>query len=416
MIKFVDTNVLLVLQEEVFKTKDTILISSITLKELENIKTSGTKDSETKWEARNILRLLADNEDKYEIIVYKAHLEDEIKSFGMPLTEDSKIIFSAREAFIQRNCLDTSVFVTQDLACKKIAECVGLKTEYIRQNEDEDYTGYLTVVMSEEELAHFYAVTLPENINEYGLLVNQYLLIEFDGQIADKYRWNAETGYEEVSFRTVESMMFGKIKPQDAYQQCAIDSLINNQLTVLRGPAGSGKSYLALGYLMNLLERGKIDRIVIFANTVAVRGAAKLGYYPGSRLEKLLDSQIGNFLVTKFGSITEVEKMTDEGTLMILPCSDIRGLDLNGMKTGCYVTESQNTTSDMMKLMLQRVGEDSIVILDGDTNSQVDMSEYSGTNNGLRRVSEVFRGQNLYGEVTLVNIYRSKIAKIAENL
>ena len=103
--------------------------------------------------------------------------------------------------------------------------------------------------------------------------------------------------------------------------------------------------------------------------------------------------------------------MTDEGSLMILPCSDIRGLDLNGMKTGCYVTESQNTTADMMKLMLQRVGEDSIVILDGDTNSQVDMSEYAGTNNGLRRVSEVFRGQDFYGEVTLVNIYRSKIAK-----
>ena len=319
----------------------------------------------------------------------------------------------AREAFIKRNCLDTGIFVTQDLACKKLAECVGLKTEYIETKDTDNYTGYLTVAMNDKELAHFYANLLPDNDNYYELLVNQYLLIKHDNQIVDKYKWTS-SGYEKVEYHNVESMMFGKLKSKDIYQMCAIDSLCSNQLTVLRGPAGSGKSYLAIGYLMNLLERGKIDRIVIFANTVAVRGAAKLGYYPGSRLEKLMDSQIGNFLISKFGSITEVEKMTDEGTLMILPCSDIRGLDLSGVRTGCYVTESQNTTIDMMKLMLQRIGEDSIVILDGDDLAQVDMSEYGGTNNGLKRVSQVFRGQDYYGETTLVNIYRSRIAATAE--
>ena len=221
-----------------------------------------------------------------------------------------------------------------------------------------------------------------------------------------------------MSFRTVESLMFGKISPikGDIYQQCALDSLCNNQVTVMRGPAGSGKSYLALGYLMSLLDKGKIDRIIIFANTVSVRGAAKLGFYPGSRLEKLLDSQIGNFLASKFGSITEVEKMTDEGTLMILPASDIRGLDTSGMKAGVYVTEGQNTSIDMLKLMLQRIGEDSIVIIEGDDKCQVDMSEYSGTNNGLRRMSQVFRGKNFYGEITLNTIYRSKIAAVADEM
>ena len=166
----------------------------------------------------------------------------------------------------------------------------------------------------------------------------------------------------------------------------------------MRGKAGSGKSYLALGYLMYLLDRGKIDKILIFCNTVAVRGAAKLGFYPGSRDEKLLDSQIGNFLASKFGSITEVEKMIDDGTLMLLPTSDIRGFDSSGMKAGIYITEAQNTSVDMMKLMLQRIGEDSIVIVEGDDEAQVDMSEYGGTNNGLRRMSQVFRGQDFYGE------------------
>lgn len=417
MIKFVDTNVLLVLQEEVFNSKDKILISSITLKELESIKTSGTKDSEIKWAARNILRILADNEDKYEIIVYRAHLEDEINEYNLPLSEDSKIIFSAREAFIQRNCLDTGVFVTQDLACKKIAECVGLKTEYIREEEDENYTGYLIVPMNETELAHFYGTILPDNDNYYGLLLNQYLLIEFEDAIVAKYKWT-ETGYEEIKFIKAESLMFGKVSPinNDVYQQCALDSLSHNQVTVMRGKPGSGKSYLALGYLMSQLDKGKIDRIIIFCNTVAVRGAAKLGYYPGSRDEKLLDSQIGNFLASKFGSITEVEKMIDEGTLMLLPTSDIRGFDSSGMKPGIYITEAQNTSIDMMKLMLQRIGADAIVVVEGDDEAQVDMSEYNGINNGLRRMSQVFRGQDFYGEVRLNNIYRSKIAEVADRM
>lgn len=413
--KFFDTNSLLLLQSQVFKEK--FLISSVTLNELEQIKTSKTKDEEVRWAARQVLRLLADNEDKYEIELYKSHYDEEIKALDLPISEDSKIILCAKKSFIRRECLDTGVFVTEDLACKKLAECVGLKTEYVRQEQDKEYTGYLTVTMSEEELAHFYSSILLENINKYELLINQYLLIEFNGQIADKYKW-AETGYEEVSFRTVESLIFGKISPikGDIYQQCALDSLCSNQVTVMRGPAGSGKSYLALGYLMSMLDKGKIDKIIIFSNTVSVRGAAKLGYYPGSRLEKLLDSQIGNFLASKLGSITEVEKMTDEGTLILLPASDIRGFDTSGMKAGCYITEGQNTSIDMLKLMLQRIGEDSIVIVEGDDKCQVDMSEYAGTNNGLRRMSQVFRGQNFYGEITLNNIYRSRIAEIADQM
>lgn len=73
-----------------------------------------------------------------------------------------------------------------------------------------------------------------------------------------------------------------------------------------RGPAGSGKSYISLAYLMSEVEHGKLDKIIIFCNTVATANSAKLGFYPGSREEKLLDSQIGNFLKGKFGGIVGV--------------------------------------------------------------------------------------------------------------
>ena len=69
-----------------------------------------------------------------------------------------------------------------------------------------------------------------------------------------------------------------------------------------------------------------------------------------------------------------------------------------------------------MKLALQRIGEDSICIIEGDYKTQVDLVQYSGSNNGMRRMSEIFRGQDFYGEVELQNIYRSRIADIAERM
>ena len=185
-----------------------------------------------------------------------------------------------------------------------------------------------------------------------------------------------------------------------------LNSLSCNQVTMIKGPAGTGKSYLALGYLIWLLEKRKIEKIVVFCNTVATVNSAKLGYYPGTKDEKLLDSSIGNMLAAKLGDSLVLEQMITQGKLQLLPLSDIRGFDTNGMAAGVYITEAQNMDISLMKLALQRIGEDSICI--------IDLSQYAGNNNGMRRMSEVFRGQDFYGEVELQNIYRSKIARIAE--
>lgn len=142
----------------------------------------------------------------------------------------------------------------------------------------------------------------------------------------------------------------------------------------------------------------------------------RLTVYPGTKDEKLLDSQIGNFLTSKIGGRIEVERMIQEEKIVLLPFSDIRGYDTTGMRAGIYITEAQNLDINLMKLALQRIGSDSICIIDGDNKAQVDLDEYSGFNNGMKRVSKVFRGQDIYGEVELKIIHRSKIAEIAEKL
>jgi predicted ribonuclease YlaK len=307
------------------------------------------------------------------------------------------------------------VFITQDLCCKQLAKSMGLNVEYLADKK-QDYTGYQEIVCKNDtELAQWYEkIYTGTKIDD--LLLNEYLILKDSfGNPLDSYK-NTEEGLVKVNYNNFQSKMFGKVKAKDEYQKLAMDSLVNNKITMLRGTAGTGKSYLAIGYLFYLLDKHKIDKIIIFCNTVAASGAAKLGFYPGSRTEKLLDSQVGNFLSSKLGDRFEVEKMIADGYIELLPLADIRGYDTTGLNAGIYIQEAQNLDIELMKLALQRIGEDSICILDGDSDTQLDLPIYAGDNNGMRRVSEVFRGDPSYGEVTLKTIHRSHIATLADRM
>jgi predicted ribonuclease YlaK len=215
----------------------------------------------------------------------------------------------------------------------------------------DDYTGYIHYNFTDEQLTELYSNL---NNNLCNLNINQYLIVHNkEGEIVDKLCWTGET-LRPIKYYTFFSHYLGetKPKPNDIYQALAMDSLMNNQITMLKGPAGTGKSILSLAYLFHLLEKHKIDKIIVFCNTVATKGAAKLGYLPGTRDDKLLDSQIGNMLSSKLGDKLMVEKLIADGKLLLLPMSDVRGYDTSGMNAGIYITEAQNMDITLMKLAL----------------------------------------------------------------
>lgn len=413
MINFYDTSSLLLKVDSLFEENIPFAISSITLDELENIKTSSNKDQEVKYAARKLLHMLDENIEKVNIVIYKEKMLAPILDADLSVTNDSKILACAIDyAKAEKVC-----FYTNDLALKTIARIFfNDNVASINEEKEDDYTGFLEVALDNDEMGEFYS-NFSEN--RFNLLPNQYLIVkEKDGgEIVDRLCWTGEA-YRHLDYQTFNSKWFGDVRPikGDVYQAFAADSLANNQITMLKGPAGSGKTYLALGFLLNRLDKGKLDKIIVFCNTVATKNSAKLGFYPGTRDEKLLDSQIGNLLSSKFGGKIEVERMIQEEKLVLLPMSDIRGYDTTGMRAGIYISEAQNLDISLMKLALQRIGEDSICIIDGDCKTQVDSIEFAGANNGMRRASRVFRGSDIYGEVTLKNIHRSKIAMIAENM
>ena len=125
-------------------------------------------------------------------------------------------------------------------------------------------------------MANFYS---NPNKNTYDLHINQYLTIyNIDNDLVDVLCWTGQN-YRHLDYKSFNSHMFGTVKPikNDIYQAMVADSLLNNKITMVKGPAGSGKTWLSLAYLFSQLESGKIDKIIVFCNTVATKGSAKLG-------------------------------------------------------------------------------------------------------------------------------------------
>lgn len=250
---------------------------------------------------------------------------------------------------------------------------------------------------------------------EHEFVENEYLIIKdiSKNEYLDTFKFTNGT-FERVIRRDLKCSYFGTIKPKDVFQQIAIDSLFENQITMIKGTAGTGKTYVGVNYALQMVKSGKYDKIIFFVNPAGAKNAVELGFYPGSRTEKLLDTNVGMMLGSKFGGKEGLLRLMEEGHVEILPMVDIRGYDTTGANAIIYFLEAQNLDIELMRLGLQKISDDCKAILDGDYLAQTDKDVYANGNNGMRRMAEIFRGSDIYGEIELKTIYRSKIAKLAD--
>lgn len=190
--RFYDTSSLLLKASELFKSNERIVISSITLNELEHIKSSNSKDTETKNSAKFLTKLLDLNDGKYDLVIYKPHMLNPIIENGLEVNNDLKILACAFNFYQSHNNL---TFITNDLSLKNIAQLFFKREQIdsIKEENLDDYTGYLDVTLNQEAMSEFYSHP-QENI--FHLLTNQYLIIreQENGEIVDQVCWTQD-GY-----------------------------------------------------------------------------------------------------------------------------------------------------------------------------------------------------------------------------
>ncbi len=176
-----------------------------------------------------------------------------------------------------------------------------------------------------------------------------------------------------AQIRTRKRLITGRSKPQSDYLR-AID---RNELTFALGPAGTGKTYLAVAYAAAALEKGRIERLIL--SRPAVEAGERLGFLPGDMREKI-DPYLRPLYDALYDMLPaeKVEHGLETGMIEIAPLAFMRGRTLS--HSFIILDEAQNTTPMQMKMFLTRLGEGSRMVVTGDP-SQIDLAP--GSRSGL---------------------------------
>ena len=167
------------------------------------------------------------------------------------------------------------------------------------------------------------------------------------------------------------------VEPRTDAQKAYVKSLFDNELAFGIGPAGTGKTYLAVAVGVNMLISGHVDKIIL--SRPAVEAGEKLGYLPGDMKDKVdpymqpLYDALNDFLPGK-----QSAKMMEEKVIEIAPLAFMRGRTLSNAFV--VLDEAQNATTMQMKMFLTRLGEGSRMVITGD-RTQIDLPR--GVNSGL---------------------------------
>ncbi len=175
------------------------------------------------------------------------------------------------------------------------------------------------------------------------------------------------------------------IRPKTAGQKAYTDSIRENTITFGLGPAGTGKTYLAMAMAVAALKRREVQRIVL-ARPVVEAGES-LGYLPGTLQEKL-DPYVRPLYDALF-DMTDVERanaLIEQGVIEIAPLAFMRGRTFNS--SFVILDEAQNTTPEQMKMFLTRLGFSSKFVVTGDV-TQRDLSGTSGLDSARRVLADI---------------------------
>ena len=219
-----------------------------------------------------------------------------------------------------------------------------------------------------------------------------------NGKNKSKFDLSDHNSTNEQKLDTWKKIIFPKSVGQKSY----LEALNKYELVFGLGPAGTGKSYLAVAKGIDMLKRGHVEKIVL--TRPAVEAGERLGFLPGDMKEK-----IDPYLRPIYDALYEmmpsdrVEKKIQSGEIEIAPLAFMRGRTFTN--SFVIVDEAQNTTSVQMKMVLTRIGEGSRMVINGDL-SQVDLPK--GQISGLRESKDIL---NKIKDIKIISLEASDVIR-----
>jgi len=416
-----DTSVLLADPRAMLRFEEhAVVLPIVVLLELE----SKRNHPELGWSARQALRQLETYRIEYGTLTKPLPVNDQGGTLQVEInhqdlaslppslagdTNDHRILAVAHAFATEGNLVTV---VSKDLPLRLKASIVGLDADEYRNElaRDTTWTGMVEISVEGALIDDLFALGVIDDERARELPINTGVVLHSGSQSA-LARVHADKAFHLVRR---DGHLFD-VRGRSAEQRIAIDMLSDPTLGIvsLGGPAGTGKSVLALAAgLESVLEQQSHKRVIVFRPLFAV-GGQDLGFLPGSEFEKM--SPWTAAVLDGLESITGpevIDEVLHRGLLEVLPLTHIRGRSLN--ESFVIIDEAQNLERPVLLTALSRLGEGSRVVLTHDVAQRDNLRV--GRHDGIVSVIEALRGHPIFGHVTLNRSERSEIAAVVTEL
>lgn len=324
------------------------------------------------------------------------------------------------------------VFVTKDVNLRIKADALGIVSEDYEPDSVEPeqlYSGTAQLSVDGHLIDEFYAqkrLSYSASLKETGALrPNQYVILKDSANPTHTAmgRYSKELDCLVPLYKPAEGLW--GIFPKNAEQAFAIDALMNDdiKLVSLVGKAGTGKTLLAIAAgLAKTVDEGVFQRLLVSRPVFPL--GKDIGFLPGDIEEKLnpwmqpiydnIDFLFGATAGRgKRGAGKGCQELMNQGLLQIEPLTYIRGRSIP--QQYLIVDESQNLTPHEIKTIITRAGDDTKIVLTGDS-FQIDNPYVDSANNGLVHLVDRFKDESISAHITLTKGERSKLSELASNL
>ena len=321
--------------------------------------------------------------------------------------------------------------ITKDTGLRIRAITWGCQAENYKSDQlsDQEYTGLREVeidndsdwnlLWKENEIA---PVTLSESLQLKikDLNPNEFCIFSYgENKCPTFFRHSMLKVLKEKSNKEVKA--YSGIQGKNLEQRCALEILtdLGIPLVTLSGKAGTGKSFLALAAALQMINENIYDKIIVMKPLIPV-GGKDIGALPGDKFDKIsawlgpIKDNIDQILGSKsLSSNNRFEEMCREGIIEVEAMAFIQGRSIP--RSIILLDEAENITAREARMVVERCGKDSKVILLGDL-SQVENPYLDAKSNGLAHAISGGKGNGLVASVTLTKVERSELAAVASDI